>query len=157
MLTFTEANVLWFILAVVGACMSTFLVVEAVKDTRALKRLGRNGASGVLARATLIIESNKMLVHLMYIAIGIMSFLGPMPANRVTLAAGILIASSAIMDINSAVLIWANHKARKEIRKSRRNADADVVRDTARDAGRDPTRDTHRDAARDLEHDRSRT
>lgn len=96
---FSLIEIIWTLVAFVGAAVGLFNVGEAVRDLRALGVLS-NGRR-IIAKATIRREGIRLLVFVLYISVGVSAGLTPARPDAEPSAVGIiLVFTSVVLTLN---------------------------------------------------------
>lgn len=73
----SDIEILWTLIAIIGASFSVYNVREAFKDYRSLKDIDKKNGRGLIARATFKSECARLTIQLIFAAIGILAMFVP--------------------------------------------------------------------------------
>lgn len=120
--TLSDVEALWITVAVVSAIVTAFNLWEAWLDRKALTVQNIRNGRRIVSNVTLFTEATRILIHLIFLTIGILAAFLPDPPKQVLLPeiqvvlTGLvrwgLIASSVILMAQSIVLRWMRKKLR---------------------------------------------
>lgn len=71
----SDIELIWTLIAVIGACFSVYNLKEAYKDFKTLGYIDRKNGRGLIARTTLKSELARLVIQIIFITIGVFAML----------------------------------------------------------------------------------
>lgn len=120
--TLSDIEALWIVIAVTSAIVTGFNLWDALLDRRALLAANIRNGRRIVSNVTIFTESTRIIIHLIFLSIGLLvAFLPEPPAEvdlpieqdiaRILLRWG-LITASLILMAQSITLRWMRKKLR---------------------------------------------
>jgi hypothetical protein len=114
-MTIYAVNFLWILSTGIGLALAVYGARESWLDKQALLKLKKNGDKWVLASGAFVAQMALTVGQGAFLAVGLSTLAGPLPANPFTIVAGLLLLGSWCMTTASGIAIYVNRKVQVSV------------------------------------------